>query len=192
MAVAVVVTAMVVPMFVVMTAIPVFMVMVVVIAMGVRVVSKRSLRERLCRLVRASLHAGVELDADVGQRHLRAHADAAANQRVDLGRLQESRQRAVPASVGINDLLSRDFSVFYIVQLELFRMSEVLKNLSVVISNRDSHCHASFLHNILPDFHRRKFTAASGDQEPLPMNEGLRDLLPRAVVNSSDRVGMND
>ena len=151
MAVAVVVTAMVVPMFVVMTAIPVFMVMVVVIAMGVRVESQRSLRERPCRLVRVSLHAGVELDADVGQRHLRAHADAAANQRVDLGRLQKSGQRSVATPVGINDLRSRKLSVFHIVQLELLGVTEMLKDLSVLISNRDSHCNSSFLHNILSD-----------------------------------------
>ena len=49
------------------------------------------------------------------------------------------------AAVGINDLFTDDLSILYIIELELCRMSEVLENLSVLVSNRDSHCIASFL-----------------------------------------------
>ena len=69
-------TAMAVTMFMLMVMTAIAVVMVVMVAAGVRVVSQRPLRKRLCRIVCVSLHAGVEFDSDVSQRHLRAHADA--------------------------------------------------------------------------------------------------------------------
>ena len=93
----------------------------------------------LCRRVGRSLNTGVELDPRVSQRHLRAHSNAAADQGVHFCRLQESGQRSVSAAVGIHYLFVYDLTLFHIIQLELFGMSEMLKDLSVFKSNCDSH-----------------------------------------------------
>ena len=77
---------------------------VVVVAAGVGIVVQLALRQRPGRRVRGALHAAVELDPGVGQGHLRPHADAAADQAVRPGCLQEARQSAIAAAVGINDL----------------------------------------------------------------------------------------
>ena len=115
-------------------------VVVMVVACRVGVVCQRTLRQRLCRCVRAAGNARIEPNPSLGQRLLGTHADAAADQRVHLSRLQKARQRAVAAAVGADDLLADDHAVFHIVELELLRVSEVLKDLSVFIGYRDSHC----------------------------------------------------
>ena len=109
------------------------------IATGIRIIRQRSGSERLCRRIRRTLHAGIESDASVSQRHLRTHTDPAANQSVNFCSLQETGKRAVAAAVGIHDLFSDDLSVFNIIQLELLGMSEMLKDRSVFISHCDSH-----------------------------------------------------
>ena len=43
------------------------------------------------------------------------------------------------AAIGINNLFSYDLAILRIIQFELFGMSEMLKNLSIFISNCDSH-----------------------------------------------------
>ena len=68
---------------VMMSAFVTFPMMVVVIAACRRIIHKRSLCERLCRRVRRALYAAVQPDPGVLKRHLRAHADAAADQCVN-------------------------------------------------------------------------------------------------------------
>ena len=50
------------------------------------------------------------------------------------------------AAIGFNDLLVHDGSVFHIVQLELLRMTEVLKDFPVLISDCNTHDKPSFLY----------------------------------------------
>lgn len=90
------------------------------------------------------------------------------------------------ASIRVYDLFSYDPAVLDIIQFELLGMSEMLKNLSVFVSNCDSHCIASFLHNDLMKFNWLKFTASSCDQQPFSMNKSICDLFPCTVIDRSD------
>ena len=95
------------------------MVLSVMIAPGIRIIFQRSGSKGLCRRVRGSLYAGIESDPGIRQGHLGAHPDTAADQRIHFGRLQESRQRAMSASVCIDHLFPGDLSVLRIIELEL-------------------------------------------------------------------------
>ena len=109
------------------------------IAMRIRVVFQRPGGKGPCRGIRRALDTGVEFDSRIGQRHPGAHADAAADQSVHFGRVQETGQRAVAAAVGVDDLFSHDGSILGIVQLELRGMPEMLEHFSVFVSDCDSH-----------------------------------------------------
>lgn len=129
----------------VVTAVPGMMLMM--LAMSVGIIIQRSGGKSTCCFIRWALYPGIEFDPGIRQRHLCAHANAAADQCVCLGRLQESRQRAVPTAVSIDDLLSNDFSVFHIIQLKLLAMAKMLEYFPVFISDCNSHCVGSFLHD---------------------------------------------
>ena len=64
---------------------------------------------------------------------------------IDLGRaptpeeIEEARQRAVAAAVGGNYFRTDNLAVLHIVDFEIFRMPEVLKNFSVFVSYRYFH-----------------------------------------------------
>ena len=99
----------------------------VVAALDLRVVLQAAGQERLHRGIRVAADAAVEPDARRGQRSLRSAANAPADQRVDAALRQESRQRAVPTAVGVHDLGRHDLPVGDIVELELRRVTEMLK-----------------------------------------------------------------
>ncbi len=122
-------------------------VMSVVVAAGVGIIVQCSGSKRLRCFIRRTLNAGIQFDPHVRQRHLSAAANTAADQCIDLGSLKESRQRAMTASVRVNNLFSHNFTVFHVIQLKLRGVSEVLEDLSVFIGNCDSHCVVSFLHD---------------------------------------------
>ena len=82
--------------------------MLVVAAPDIRIILERAGQERPDRFVRPALHAAQQADAGLGQRGLRAAADAAANQRIHALRRQEARKRPMPAAIGINDPRGKD------------------------------------------------------------------------------------
>ena len=91
------------------------------------------------------------------------------------------------AAVCADNLFCDYFSILNIVNLELFGMTEVLEDLSVFVSDCDSHYIASFLHDFLIDFNRFIFTAPACNQQSLPMNESIRDLFSRAFIDRGNR-----
>ncbi len=127
----------------VMTATAILMVMmpmvIVVVAAGIWIEFQRSLCQRLCRCVSGPFYTGVEFDARVSQRHLRPHTDSPADQGINLCRLKESGKGAVPVPVRIYYLLVYNAASFGVIQLKMFRMSEMLKNFPVFIRNCNSH-----------------------------------------------------
>ena len=139
------------------------MVVVMMITMCIRIIFQITLRESFCCRVRRALNTGIEFYTRIGQRHLRAHADATADQRVNFRCLKESGQRAVSASIGVYYLFSCDPAVLCVIQLELFGMTEMLEDFSVFIGDCDSHTCTSFLHDFLIDLNRHKFTATACD-----------------------------
>ena len=91
------------------------------------------------------------------------------------------------ASVGVNNLLTYNFSIFDIVQLELFCMAKVLEDFSVFVCDCDSHGMCSFLNDFLIDLDRFKFTMSACDQQPFPVHKGVGNLFPCTVIDGRYR-----
>ena len=113
---------------------------------GVRVTLRGArMYEFMERFICIACHTAIQLDSCRCQCHLCTAADAAANQRVNTVFRQETCQCTVTAAVGRNNSSVLHRAVLYIVNLKCFRVSEVLKNLSVFIRYCDSHCLSPFL-----------------------------------------------
>ena len=91
------------------------------------------------------------------------------------------------ASVGINNLLINDLTLFNIVQLKLFGMAKVLEDFSVFVCDCNSHGMCSFLNDFLIDLDRLKFTVSACDQQSFSVHKGISDFFPCTVINSSYR-----
>lgn len=115
------------------------MAVIVVVAVDVRIIGKLSSQEGLYRRVGLAADAAIELNARLGQRHLGAAADAAAQEHLHLGVGQKSGQRAVSLAVGVHHLGGHHLPVLDVVELELFRVAEVLENHAVFIGDCNSH-----------------------------------------------------
>lgn len=113
--------------------------MVMMVAVHVRIKGKRSCQQSRYGFVCRTLHAAVQGDAGLSQSHLRAAADTAADQRIDALSLQKSGQRAVAAAHRVDDFCTDDCTVFYFVNLKLFRVAEMLENLALFICNCNFH-----------------------------------------------------
>ena len=120
-----------------MIAVAVCMVMMVAVHVGIK--GKRSCQQGCYGFVCRPLHAAVQGDAGLSQSHLRAAADAAADQRIDALSLQKSGQRAVATAHRVDDFCTDDCTVFYFVNLKLFRVAEMLENLALFICNCNFH-----------------------------------------------------
>ncbi len=94
--------------------------------------------------IRTAGHTAEQLDACCRERHLRTAADAAADQYVRMQRLQNTRKCSVAAAVGADHLGVHNLIIFNIVHFKLLGMTEMLENLSILISYRNSHRIISF------------------------------------------------
>ena len=113
--------------------------MAVVVTSGIGIILQRAVCKSLCCRVGRTGNPAVKPNPCFGQRSLSAHADAAANQRIRLRGFQKAGQRTVAAAVGGNDLFRDDPAALHVIELELFRVAEMLEDLSVFISYRNSH-----------------------------------------------------
>ena len=120
-----------------MVAMTVCMVMMVAVHVGIKGESPR--QQGCYGFVCRTLHAAVQGDAGLSQSHLRAAADTAADQRIDALSLQKSGQRAMAAVHRVDDFCTDDCTVFYFVNLKLFRVAEMLENLALFICNCNFH-----------------------------------------------------
>ena len=118
--------------------------MVMVVTVNIGIVAQISAEQCVHRCVSVSADTAVELDARFGQSCLRTAADASASQSVHAVLHQKDCQCAVTAAVGINNLRMRDFAVRSFINLELFSVAEMLKNLTVFIGNCNFHNGISF------------------------------------------------
>ncbi len=91
------------------------MVMAVVVAPGVGIIFQSSFSKGFCSSIRRPPDTCVKPDPDIRKGHLRAHADTSADQRIRFYCLQEARESAVSASVGVNDLLTHDLAIFDVI-----------------------------------------------------------------------------
>ena len=118
--------------------------MVMVVTVNIGIVVQTSAEQCVHRCVSVPADTAVELDTRLGQSCLRTAADASANQSVHTALHQEAGQCAVTAAVGVNDFRMSDFAVRSFINLELFSVAEMLKNLTVFIGNCNFHNGISF------------------------------------------------
>ena len=108
---------------------------IVVVALDVGVIAEIVRKKRLDCCIARTADTAVEFDARLRKRHLCATADTAADQYRYILLCEKSRKRTVTATVRIHDRCGNDLAVLYVIYLELFSMSEMLKDLSVFVSN---------------------------------------------------------
>ena len=126
--------------------------MVVVVALYVGIKSKRTAEQCFDCGIRRATNTAVKLDSCLCQCHLCATADAAANKCVNAERGKKSCKCSVTATVGIHYFAAYNFSVLCVINLKLFGMAEVLKDLSVFVSYCNFYCTVSFAFSIVKDF----------------------------------------
>ena len=166
------------------TLVPLTVVMAVVVAFGIGIILQRTLCQSLRGCIGRTRNPAVELDSRLGQRILRTHADAAADQCIRLGGFQESGQCAVTAAIGGDDLLRNYLAVLHIVELELLGVAKMLEDLSVFIGYRDSHISRSFLNDILRSLIVEPIVSAP-DQELFSVYQCICDFSPCTLVDGS-------
>ena len=115
------------------------MMMVVMITPYIRVeiqlVIQKSSNSNIC----ITRDTSIQFDASLCQCHLRSTANAATNQYICVQCRKNACQRTMTAAIGINDLRSNNYSVVYIIDLKLFGVTKMLKDVPVIIGNCDSH-----------------------------------------------------
>ena len=123
----------------------VFVTMVVrMIALNVGFLLQASVKQRRYCRIRISLHAAIQFDTRFCQCRLRTAADPSANQNIRAAFHQKTCQRAVPAAAGIHHFRADHLALGHLIDFKLLCMSEMLKDLSVFISNCNFHSHFSF------------------------------------------------
>ena len=111
----------------------------VVITGYIRIEGKGIGQKGVHRRVRVSAYAAEETDAGLLKRHLRSAADPSADKRINALAQKKAGQRAMAATVGINDFRVGYSPVFHLIELELLRVPEMLENGSVIKGNCDFH-----------------------------------------------------
>lgn len=104
-------------------------------AMHLRAIGKRSRKQGVYRLIRTPGHTAIKLNACFHQGRLRTRTDSAADQCVHTPSGKQSRQSAVPISIGIHHLCICNFSASDLVNLKLLCPTKMRKYISIVVSN---------------------------------------------------------
>ena len=117
------------------------------VAVNSRIISQFACQESIYGFISTALNTAVQGNACLGQSILGTAANATANQSADVLFLQESRQSTMANTIAGENMGFLNLIVLNGVNLELFRMAEMLENLAVVIGNCKFHrAVASFLH----------------------------------------------
>ena len=119
--------------------------MIVVVAADIGIECQLSGQQGFHSSIGAAGDSTVELYACGCQGHLGTAADTAADQHICVQGGQNAGQSTVAAAVGIDDMGGNDFAILYIIDLKLFRVAEMLKDLAVFVGNCNSHNCDSFL-----------------------------------------------
>ena len=91
------------------------------------------------------------------------------------------------ASVRRDDPFPDNLSVRHVVELELLRMSEMLKDFSVFIGDRDSHGILSFLRNLIRNLVFQRVAPAPDAKLPA-VNKGFGDLAAGVFVRKPKKL----
>lgn len=117
---------------------------IVMAALDVWIVGEASLKQGLDGRIGISRNAAVQPDSGFRERLLCAASNSTADQCIDLQGAKEGRQRPMPAADNVDNFGRQDLLPVDVIELELLGMTEMLKNLSVLVGNCNSHDIFSF------------------------------------------------
>ena len=117
------------------------------VAVNSRIISQFACQESIYGFISTALNTAVQGNASLSQSILGTAANATANQGANVLFLQEGRQSTMANTIAGENMGFLNLIVLNGVNLELFRMAEMLENLAVVIGNCKFHrAVTSFLH----------------------------------------------
>ena len=114
-------------------------VMVMMVALNVGIKAQIASQEVCDRCIGVTAAAAVKLNTGLGQSHLGAATDTAADQNICIECAQNTCQSAVAAAIGVYYFGSDDVAILHFVNLELLGVTEMLEDHTVSISNCNSH-----------------------------------------------------
>ena len=94
--------------------------------------------------IRTAGNTAVKTNARLGQRSLGTAADAAADQHIRVQCMEHTGQGTMASAVGTDHLRGDDLTVANIIDLKKLRVAKVLENITVGISDCNSHNLFSF------------------------------------------------
>ena len=123
------------------------MLLVVMAASYVGIEFQRTIEQILDGFIGTARNAAIEVNRSGRQGLLSSAADAAGNDGIDFLGLQEADQGTMTLTIGVDDVGLDDITVFNIIDLEFFRMAEMLEYIPIFIRNCYSH-HNNFSSNL--------------------------------------------
>lgn len=123
------------------------MLLVVVTASYVGIEFQRTIEQILDGFIGTTRNAAIEINRSGRQGLFRSTADAAGNDGIDFLGLQETDQSTVALTIGVDDVSLDDMAIFDIIDLEFFRMAEMLEYIPIFIRNCYSY-HNNFSSNL--------------------------------------------
>lgn len=123
------------------------MLLVVVAAGYVGIEFQRTIEQILDGFIGTARDAAIEVDRGFCQGLFRSAADTAGNDGIDFLGLQETDQGTVALTIGVDNVGLDDMAIFDIIDLEFFRMAEMLEYIPIFIRNCYSH-HNNFSSNL--------------------------------------------
>lgn len=123
------------------------MLLVVMAASYVGIEFQRTIEQIPDGFIGTARNAAIEVNRSGRQGLLGSAADAAGNDGIDFLGLQETDQGTVALTIGVDDVSLDDMAIFDIIDLEFFRMAEMLEYIPIFIRNCYSY-HNNFSSNL--------------------------------------------
>lgn len=123
------------------------MLLVVMAASYVGIEFQRTIEQILDGFIGTACNAAIEVNRSGRQGLLGSATDAAGNDGIDFLGLQETDQDTVALTIGVDDVSFDDMAIFDIIDLEFFRMAEMLEYIPIFIRNCYSY-HNNFSSNL--------------------------------------------
>lgn len=123
------------------------MLLVVMAASYVGIEFQRTIEQILDGFIGTARNAAIEVNRSDRQGLLGSATDAAGNDGIDFLGLQETDQGTVALTIGVDDVSLDDMPIFDIINLEFFRMAEMLEYIPIFIRNCYSY-HNNFSSNL--------------------------------------------
>ena len=118
------------------TIMPTFsMLMVVVVALDIRIIAEIVRKIRLDRCIARTADTAVKLNACTCKCYLSTTADTSADENVSTDDRQKSHKCSVSLTIGVDYFRGYDRIILNLINLKLLRVTEMLKDLSVFVSN---------------------------------------------------------